>query len=145
VDSNFALQEWPIISQTPLDSMDDEWKYVILGVYAFVDRDDAWRRIMGQAYFGPGGSRTNALYWAASRPPAVAGYNASARAGSPLTAMKSACVVNSACDAVGLTGECCPVGPGSSIAAPGTYLVCCGHIAASNLTQRDIEWGSGRR
>ena len=144
MDAVFALQEWPVISNTPLESMEDEWKYIALSVYAMVDREDAWRRIMMQGYFGTGGSRTNALYWAASRPPAVAGYNTSARAPSPSTLIKSACAVNSACDAIGLVGECCPVGPGSTIAASGTFLACCGKIVPANLTQREVEWG-GRR
>lgn len=138
LDVSFAQQEWPVLNLSSLEGMEDEWKYIVLGVYAIVDREDAWRRFMSLDSFGRGGSRTNALYWAASRPPPVNGYNTSAKPPSPLFFSKSSCAANSACDAIGLIGECCPV-------QGGINLGCCAKLVSANLTQREIEWGSRRR
>ena len=35
---------------------------------AVIDPDSAWREVMSIKYYGPGNSRTNCLYWVASRP-----------------------------------------------------------------------------
>jgi hypothetical protein len=133
LDAPFVQQEWPVLASNQLDNIEDEWKYITLAAYAVVDRDDAWRKVMNLNYFGPGGSRTNALYWTASRPPPITGFNTSARSFNPASAVKPSCASNSACDAMGVQGECCPP-PG------GYYIGCCPKIVPANVTQREVEW-----
>ena len=79
--------------------MGNEWKAYILADLAVVDKDAAWSQLMRMEDFGVGNSRANSLYWAASRPPPVVGYNSSQKA--PEVVVKSACSANSACVATG--------------------------------------------
>ena len=96
--------------------MQDEWKSLILIDLAVVDRDAAWNQILTLNGFGNGNSRSNSLFWAASRTPPVLNFNSSRRSTDLL--VKSSCSSNSACDAVGIVGECCPT-------ATGIMLGCC--------------------
>lgn len=79
--------------------MGDEWKAYIFIDLAVVDRDTAWTQLLHMQDFGVGNSRANSLYWAATRPPPVAGFNASQKP--PEVVVKSACSANSACVATG--------------------------------------------
>jgi hypothetical protein len=71
-----------------------------LNAYTVVDRDVAWNQIKSVTGFGPGGSKSNSLFWAASRNP-PSNYNGSAHGVDIKGSLKSACSANSACDAVG--------------------------------------------
>ena len=66
-----------------------------------VDRDVAWNQIKSITGFGPGGSKSNSLFWAASRNPPPPNYNGSAHGLDIKGSIKQACSANSACDAVG--------------------------------------------
>ena len=66
-----------------------------------MDRDVAWNQIKSITGFGPGGSKSNSLFWAASRNPAPVNYNGSAHAVDIKGSLRSSCSANSACDAVG--------------------------------------------
>lgn len=66
-----------------------------------VDRDGAWNQIKSITGFGPGGSKSNSLFWAASRNPPPPNYNGSAHAVDIRGSLRSSCSANSACDAVG--------------------------------------------
>lgn len=66
-----------------------------------VDRDVAWNQIKSITGFGPGGSKSNSLFWAASRNPPPPNYNGSAHGLDIKGIVKQACSANSACDAVG--------------------------------------------
>ena len=103
--------------------MQDEWKSLIYIDHAVVDRDKAWDQVKATSGFGPGGSKSNSLFWVASRLPALSGYNGTAKAADPKGAIKAACASNSACDAMGLVGQCCPTETTSQY--PGTVLGCC--------------------
>ena len=103
--------------------MQDEWKSLIYIDHAVIDRDAAWNQVKSISGFGPGGSKSNSLFWVASRLPTLIGFNSTAKAPDVKGAVKSACVANSACDAMGLVGQCCPSDPSSS--GPGTILGCC--------------------
>ena len=54
--------------------------------------------------FGKGNSKANSLYWAASRPSPLLGFNASKPA-APIV-LPRACSANSACDAIGRLVDC---------------------------------------
>jgi len=80
-------------------------------------------QVKGTTGFGPGGSKSNSLFWVASRPPPTVGVNVTAKAADPKASVKAACTANSACDAMGLVGNCCPTDTTSLY--PGTSLGCC--------------------
>ena len=75
-------------------------KYIPL-LFTVVDRDVAWNQIKSITGFGPGGSKSNSLFWAASRNPPPPNYNGSAHGVDIKGIIKQACSANSACDAVG--------------------------------------------
>ena len=73
-----------------------------------VNRDASWDSLMTLNNFGAGNSKSNSLYWAATRAAPVPGFNLSATSSSGSTSGKggdvnlpSACAANSACDAIG--------------------------------------------
>ncbi len=109
--------------------MQSEWKAYVYAFLAIVDRDAAWDRILNMTGFGPGNSKSNMLYWTASRAPKLAGFNSNAKADSAyFTAQGSdLCTDNSACDAVGMTGSCCPT---ASVETGGIFLGCCAKTGA---------------
>lgn len=92
-------------------------------VCAVVDRDVAWNQIKSITGFGQGGSKTNSLFWVASRNPSPPNYNSSVHVVDVKASLKSSCSANSACDAAGATGMCCPT-EGSGV-TPGISLGCC--------------------
>lgn len=98
--------------------MQDEWKTYIYNDLAVVDRDTAWKLIASATGFGIGNSKSNSLMWAASRPSPLVGFNLSASTKPNSVTVKPACASNSACDAIGLIGNCCP-------APNGVLLGCC--------------------
>jgi endo-1,3(4)-beta-glucanase len=107
-------------------SIMDEWRGFTLADLAILDKDAAWDRILALPSFGAGNSRANTLFWAASRPPPQSDFNLSALLISNSSAhrdfsMKSSCALNSACDALGLSGECCP-------GENGMNLGCCAKV-----------------
>ena len=88
-----------------------------------VDRDVSWNQIKSITGFGSGGSKTNSLFWVASRTPSPPNYNASVHVVDVKASLKSSCSANSACDAAGAIGMCCPTeGTGQT---PGISLGCC--------------------
>ena len=86
-----------------------EWIGFMYADQAVVDKLKAWDEIMMGEYYGPGNSKANLLFWAASRSNfsnattlkqvQKVNYNQT---------IQSTCTHNSACDAQGLTGDCCP-------------------------------------
>lgn len=96
--------------------MQDEWRSLIYVNHAIVDREAARQQILQAGGFGTGNSRCNSLFWAASRPAPAQPTSADAAAAAVpaphapdyVHSIKSSCQANSACDAVGLVGECCP-------------------------------------
>lgn len=107
------------------NGISDEWKSFIYAIHAIVNRDAAWSEFTKLEGFGVGGSKTNSLFWAASRAPPLAGYNSSTHSPDYLAAVKPNCAQNSACDAAGLSGKCCP-----SDNPPGVYLGCCPQVVS---------------
>mmetsp|Transcript_21866 Transcript_21866/g.47352 ORF Transcript_21866/g.47352 Transcript_21866/m.47352 type:complete len:172 (+) Transcript_21866:1-516(+) len=99
------------------DTMTDEWQSLLYCDLAVVDREAAWEKLLRLGDFGAGNSKTNALYWAASRPTPLAHFD---RLKTPLGGklVESECAANVACDAIGMVGLCCPL-------ASGDFLGCC--------------------
>ena len=88
-----------------------------------MDRDVSWNQIKSITGFGSGGSKTNSLFWVASRTPSPPNYNASVHVVDVKASLKSSCSANSACDAAGAIGMCCPT-EGTGL-TPGVSLGCC--------------------
>lgn len=99
-----------------VDVISDEYKSYIYFIQAVVDRDSAWRSLLALPTFGAGGSRTNSLYWAASRSPAPLDYSPAAKAPEYASLVSPSCSANSPCQALGLVyGDCCPMSTGTSL------------------------------
>lgn len=85
---------------TNLNRLSDEWKAYVYALLAVVDRDSAWTQLDLLPGFGNGNSRTNALLWTASRPASAVFFNNTLRTPDSF-GMRSACALNTACDAMG--------------------------------------------
>lgn len=72
-----------------------------------IDRNYALHGLTSAGGFGCGNSRTNSIYWAASRPSPMANLSTLSRnmsmkqSDTSKAAVQSACAKNSACDAIG--------------------------------------------
>ena len=111
------------LSHTILNSLVTYSPLSYLHTYTVVDRDVAWNQIKSISGFGSGGSKTNSLFWVASRNPPPSNYNSSVHAVDVRASVKASCSSNSACDASGAIGYCCPTeGVGLT---PGVSLGCC--------------------
>lgn len=84
-----------------IDMVSDEYKGYIYADQAVVDRDNAWASILSHTSFGSGGSKTNSLYWAASRPPPPSNYTPQLRTPDYPSLIPASCAANSACNAIG--------------------------------------------
>ena len=98
--------------------MSDEWKSLIHINNAVVDRNTAWNDIMQLNNFGQGGSKSNSLFWAASRSEPISNSLLSNWSRDPRSYIKKECSANSACVALNVVGACCPNNQG-------VYLGCC--------------------
>ena len=92
--------------------------FLLFYTCSVVDRDTAWNRLQGMSNFGSGNSKANSLYWAATRSPPVPGFNSSNTESTVSKSKSTSCQANSACDALGMLGECCP-------SDSGVRLQCC--------------------
>ena len=104
-----------------------QWAGYMYMAQAIVDPDSAWEGITALTVFDSGNSKTNALYWAATRPRHTEAYNATAFAVAAAAAaadVPQSCLANSACFAQGLTESCCPT-------ESGVMLGCCPSVAAT--------------
>jgi hypothetical protein len=81
-----------------------EWIGYMYADHAVVNSDAAWDQIMAvdiNVGFGPGNSKTNLLFWAASQPAPPTGYEDVTYMIDFNTTIKSSCADNSACAAQG--------------------------------------------
>ncbi|KAL3665140.1 hypothetical protein V7S43_009772 [Phytophthora oleae] len=67
----YVQEEYPILQQQAFDRaedpIDDRWKgYAYLDL-AIIDPTDAWTKVQNMSFFDDGSSRTNSLYWIATR------------------------------------------------------------------------------
>lgn len=102
--------------------MQNDWRSLLYADLAVIDKNLAWERLSVMKGYGSGGSRTNYLLWTATR---------DLPSGAPITtfpvnytaAIEASCSKNTNCDAMGLTGLCCPAGNGM-------MLGCCPKVVA---------------
>ncbi len=98
--------------------MSDEWKSLIYINSAIINRDNAWNNIMQLNNFGQGGSKSNSLFWTASRSEPISNSLVSNWSRDPHTYVKKECSANTACVALNVVGDCCPN-------EQGIFLGCC--------------------
>ena len=106
-------------------SITEEWRAVLFMDMAVVDRESAYEQLTKLTEVGPGASKTNALMWAVSRP------NPMQIEIPPHEAQQVApqeCKYNSACDATGVLGNCCP-------GDDGAQLQCCPKVTGAANTR----------
>jgi hypothetical protein len=107
--------------------MQNDWRSLLYADLAVIDKNMAYEKLSVMKGYGTGGSRTNFLMWAATRhfpsgdPTGTHPVNYTA-------AIDPRCEYNSNCNALGLSGLCCP-------AANGMILGCCPKVVP---TQADI-------
>lgn len=91
----------------PIIFIPSVYAHFSLPLYLVLDKEAAWTQILELPSFGSGNSRANSLFWTASRPPPVPGFNSSAliEANRKEPLVKSSCASNSACDAIGTTSH----------------------------------------
>lgn len=85
----------------------------------------AWEDVCSLSIFDSGNSKTNALYWIATRPVPEQPYNMTAFAAAAqlaATRVPASCLANTGCFAQGLTLDCCPTDSG-------VMLGCCPVLA----------------
>eukprot|EP00296_Roombia_truncata_P000019 JP435674.1.p1 GENE.JP435674.1~~JP435674.1.p1 ORF type:complete len:687 (-),score=179.62 JP435674.1:152-2212(-) len=69
LDQPFVSEEYPVVEQElKHGDYNDEWTALVMMDKAILDADSAWTELQYLDDFGGGNSRTNALYWAATRP-----------------------------------------------------------------------------
>lgn len=90
-----------------------------------IDAKSAWNEMLSIRNFGAGNSKSNSLYWVASRPTISSNIPIPTTIPTTLKTSNSSddpllksCSKNSACDAAGMIGDCCPT-------STGIYLGCC--------------------
>ena len=103
----------------------EEWRAVLFMDMAVVDRESAYEQLTKLSDVGPGASKTNALMWAVSRPYPTA---LTIPAHEAKHEMPPDCKLNSACDASGMQGECCPGDDGG-------ILACCPKVTGATNTR----------
>ena len=123
----YVAEEYPIVAEA-LETATDEWKSIVVLDHAIVDPANAWDEIAQIQTFDAGNSRSNALYWIATRPDPGLNLTAiAAAAGAVHRAEEKGkgsgpsvkCDDNPECQGLGLSGDCCPTDAG-------ILLGCCG-------------------
>ena len=104
----------PPTPATPIEhGVTDEWRAILFMDMAVIDRVAAFENLVKLGDdIGSGASKTNALMWAVSQPKPANGVKKA------YTATHSApreCDKNSACDASGMLGNCCPNDAGGDL------------------------------
>ncbi|CAN0000070.1 unnamed protein product, partial [Phaeothamnion confervicola] len=118
----YMEEEWVVLQtvfQRPDDPPSPQWRGIVYCAQAVVQPDAAWDNLDGLNIYDSGNSRSNALYWIATRPQRAANataYNSSAFAFD--VEVEAQCAANSPCFAQGLVEDCCPT-------AAGDWLGCC--------------------
>eukprot|EP00953_Heterococcus_sp_UTEX-ZZ885_P032807 17115-Heterococcus_DN1.PRE.2 len=124
---DFVAQQYPVLA-TALDRENDqcaqEWLGLIYLDQAIVDPQPAWDNVEGLRIFDGGNSRTNSMYWIATRP-----RNSVQMAPRPQKHSEAgaACQGHAVCFARGLGGQCCPTDQG-------VMLECCDQCCSSCST-----------
>ena len=64
---DWIIEEYPILS-TAIGSASEGWKGFIFMAHAVIDKNAAWTEVNSLKGFDDGNTKTNTLYWVATRP-----------------------------------------------------------------------------
>ena len=67
LDPDWIQEEYQIL-QTAIGSAVDGWKGFIYMAHAIIDPEAAWAEVQSLGGYDDGNSKTNTLYWVATRP-----------------------------------------------------------------------------
>ena len=67
LESPWVEEEYPILA-TRLDEMEEGWRGFAFMDHAVIDKNAAWTEVNTLKTFDDGNSKTNTLYWVATRP-----------------------------------------------------------------------------
>lgn len=81
--------------------MQNDWKSLLYADLAIINRDIAWSKLLEMKGYGSGGSRSNYLFWAATRPPSSA-LIIETHSVNYTETISPFCDKNSNCDALGI-------------------------------------------
>jgi len=71
--SSWIKEEYPVISTSLRRSspvISDAWKGYVYLAHSIIDRTTAWNEVQTLGYYDDGNTKTNTLYWVATRPSA---------------------------------------------------------------------------
>lgn len=68
LEKDWVKDEYPNVASKLTDKSDEGWRGFIYMDHAILDPNAAWSEVSGLKSFDNGNSRTNALYWVATRP-----------------------------------------------------------------------------
>jgi len=111
---NFVLLEYEAL-EPYIDGAQPQWQGFSFLDHAVIDQKAAWEEFNTLDVLDDGLSKTNGMYWIATRPPCTAPANFTVEP----AVISAECAANSACFGMGMTdGNCCPT-------ATGAFLGCC--------------------
>lgn len=64
---DWIIEEYPIL-KTAIGSASDGWKGFIYMAHGIIDKEAAWDQVLTLQGYDDGNSKTNTLYWLATRP-----------------------------------------------------------------------------
>ena len=100
------------------DVSQEEWIGFMYADQAIINGPKAWSNVMMGNNYGPGDSKTNLLFWSATRVKFSEPIHVKIEKVNFNQTIRSSCAHNSACYAQGLEGDCCP-------SSGGVMLECC--------------------
>jgi endo-1,3(4)-beta-glucanase len=65
---HWVEEEYPVVSKALSGKIEDGWKGFLYMEHAIIDKEAAWQEAQTLTGFDDGNSRTNTLYWIATRP-----------------------------------------------------------------------------
>jgi endo-1,3(4)-beta-glucanase len=68
LDSAWVTEEYPVVIASVTSDITDEWKGFLYGTHCVIDPKTAWEEIQGLTSFDGGNTRTNLMYFCATRP-----------------------------------------------------------------------------
>lgn len=64
----WVTEEYPVVIASVTSDITDEWKGFLYGTHCVIDEPAAWKEIQGLSSFDGGNTRSNLMYFCATRP-----------------------------------------------------------------------------
>lgn len=66
--ADWVREEYPVVISSVTGDITDEWKGFLYGTHCVIDSTAAWQEILGLTSFDGGNTRSNLMYFCATRP-----------------------------------------------------------------------------